>query len=141
MTTTARLWIVLGALSAALSVGLGAYHAHGLPKALAKGGLEPQKIEQKLRDFEVGVRYEMFHALGIIAVGLLLHASPSRLFSAAGVAFLLGTLLFSGGLYLPVLLGIKLHWAIVPTGGMAYMVGWVLMALAAVRKPKPSTAA
>lgn len=140
MGTTARLWIVLGALSAALSVGMGAYHAHGLRKALERTGLEPLKVEQKLRDFEVGVRYEMFHALGIIAVGLLLHATGKKLFSVAGVMFLLGTLLFSGGLYLPVLTSIKLHWAIVPTGGMAYILGWLLIAIAAVRNVNTKTA-
>ena len=132
MSTIAKLWIVLGALSAALSVGMGAYHAHGLIKFLQRQSLDPTKIAERMDQFEVAARYEMYHVLAMVAVGLLIHLTGSKWFSASGVCFLLGTLLFCGCLYIPVLTGVKLPWPLVPSGGMAFMVGWILFAWGAL---------
>ena len=60
-----RVWLVLGALSAAIGVGLGAYHAHGLEKMLQMRLVNPADIDHQMRDFEVGVRYQLMHAVAI----------------------------------------------------------------------------
>lgn len=131
-----RIWIIVGAISAAAAVGLGAYHAHGLKKRLEGRELPAETVVQKLHDFEVGVRYQMSHALALIFIGLIARQcssqggwGPSRGVQAAGWLFVLGTLLFSGCLYVPVLTGLKLHWALVPSGGLALILGWVVLAI------------
>jgi uncharacterized membrane protein YgdD (TMEM256/DUF423 family) len=124
-----RIWIVVGAVSAAIAVGLGAYHAHGLKKRLDARELPAETVVQQLRDFEVGVRYQMSHALALVLLGLVAKHWQSRGVQAAGWLFVIGTLLFSGCLYIPVLTGFKLHWAFVPTGGLAFIVGWVALAV------------
>ncbi|MCC7085344.1 MAG: DUF423 domain-containing protein [Pirellulales bacterium] len=124
-----RIWMVFGAISAAAAVGLGAYHAHGLKKRLDSQALAAEVVVQKLHDFEVGVRYQMYHALGLILVGVIARQSTQRGMQISGWMFVLGTLLFSGCLYFPVLTGITLHWALVPAGGVALIIGWVAMAV------------
>lgn len=132
-----RIWIILGAVSAALAVGFGAYHAHGLKKRLEARELPAETVTQKLHDFEVGVRYQMSHALALVLLGLVAQHWPSRGVQAAGWLFVIGTLLFSGCLYIPVLSGLKLHWALVPTGGLALIVGWIALAVGvAVARPQ-----
>ncbi len=81
-----------------------------------------------LEVFEIGVRYQMFHALALIAVGLMGNAS------AAGWCFLAGTVLFSGSLYAMSLTGAKWFGPITPLGGLLFLVGWVLVARAALSK-------
>lgn len=124
-----RFWIIVGAISAAIAVGFGAYHAHGLKKRLEARELPAETVVQKLHDFEVGVRYQMSHALALVLVGIVAHLWPSRGVQAAGWLFLIGTLLFSGCLYIPVLAGLKLHWALVPSGGLALILGWMVLAI------------
>jgi uncharacterized membrane protein YgdD (TMEM256/DUF423 family) len=124
-----RFWIIIGAISAAAAVGLGAYHAHGLEKRLEGRELPAETIVQKLHDFEVGVRYQMSHALALVLVALIASKWPSRGVQAAGWLFVIGTLLFSGCLYIPVLTGLKLHWSLVPSGGLALILGWVILAI------------
>lgn len=131
-------WIILGALSAGIAVGLGAIAAHGLDQfCIEKYGDEPNvKIAgweqptayKRLNDFQTGARYQMYHALGLIAIGLLLKHQPSKLLNAAGFCFFFGTILFSGLLYALVFTGIKILGAIVPIGGVLMIVGWVLFA-------------
>jgi uncharacterized membrane protein YgdD (TMEM256/DUF423 family) len=82
-----------------------------------------------MRSFEAGVRYEMYHALGLILVGLLSEKGAKRCLSACGFLWIAGTLLFSGCLYIPVLTGIKLPWFLVPCGGAAFIAGWIVLAV------------
>jgi len=129
MNMSPRVWIIIGALSAALGVGLGAYHAHGLKKRLDAQDLPPETVVQKLHDFEVGVRYEMYHALGLVLIGVMARQGASRGLQIAGWLFIAGTLLFCGCLYIPVLTGAKLPWYLVPSGGLAFIVGLVAIAV------------
>ena len=123
-----KIWVVSGALLAAAAVSAGALGTHLLKETL-------QLPESELQTYEVAVRYQMVHALGLILVGVLVGRGDSRLWQAAGIAFLLGIALFSGGLYLWLLTGIKPFVHIVPVGGLAWIVGWLLLAAGAGLKP------
>lgn len=120
-----RMWIVLGAASAFLSVAAGAFGAHALKARLSA---------DLLTIFETGARYHMYHSLGLIAVGLVAQARPSPLLNGAGWAMLAGILLFSGSLYALALTGVRALGAITPLGGLGFLVGWVLLALGAWRQ-------
>ena len=120
-----RLWIVIGAVSAFVSVAAGAFGAHALKARLT---------QDMLTIFETGNRYQMYHSLGLIAVGLLAAHRPSGLLNGAGGAMLVGILLFSGSLYALALSGVRALGAITPLGGVGFLVGWVLFALAAWRQ-------
>ncbi len=120
MPTT--LFIVLGGLLAALAVGLGASGAHVL-----KTQLTPEQLET----FHTAVHYQMIHAIGLILVGLLSLHSRSRLFDAAGWAMLLGIILFSGFLFAWLATGRKFFVYPVPVGGIAFIIGWLMLAVGA----------
>jgi uncharacterized membrane protein YgdD (TMEM256/DUF423 family) len=120
-----RLFFGLGALSGAMAVALGAFGAHGLKTRL------PADL---LAIFETGVRYQMYHALALLAVAwAVTRWSGSNLPAAAGWLFVAGTLLFSCSLYLLALTGQRWLGAITPLGGVAFVAGWVCLALAAWR--------
>lgn len=119
-----HLWIVLGAVNAFLSVAAGAFGAHALKARL------PADL---LVIFETGARYHMYHALGLIAVGLVGQTRPSGLLTGAGAAMLAGIVLFSGSLYALALTGVRALGAITPLGGLGFLAGWVLLALAVWR--------
>lgn len=118
-----RTFIILGCASGFISVAAGAFGAHVL-----KARLEPSA----LTTFETAARYEMYHALALVAVGLLSARQPSTAAAIAGWAFLAGTLLFSGSLYALVLSGVRWLGAITPIGGVAFLVGWVALLVAAL---------
>ena len=119
-----------GACSAGAAVALGAFGAHGL-----RGILSPEMLAV----YETGVRYQMYHALALIATGLggLSVRDPERrlLFGAAW-AFGSGTLLFSGSLYALALTGLRGLGAVTPAGGLAFIGGWALLGAAFLRKEK-----
>lgn len=119
-----RWWLVVGAVNAFLSVAAGAFGAHALRARL------PQDLQVI---FETGARYHMYHALGLVAVGLLGHIRPSSLLSGAGWAMLVGIVLFSGSLYALALTGVRALGAITPLGGLGFLAGWLLLAIAAWR--------
>jgi uncharacterized membrane protein YgdD (TMEM256/DUF423 family) len=137
-------WTMIGGLLAGLGVILGAYAAHGLDKYLAEkyaqesrevAGQTVPAAEKYLTDFRTGVTYQMYHALGLIAVGLLAQNRPGKSLQMAAWLFLLGILLFSGALYVIALLGPNwqgIRWGLVaPFGGMAYILGWLAFAIGA----------
>ena len=117
-----RIWWMIGSLAGFLAVALGAFAAHGLKQRLS---------EELLAAFETGARYQMFHALALLAVALLSGRAASPATSVAGWAFTLGILLFSGSLYLLALSGVRWLGAITPLGGVALLVGWAALAVAA----------
>jgi len=121
-----RIWIGSGALVAALAVAAGAMGAHYLKERL-------KLPVEKLDTFETAVRYQMYHALGLILVGLLLAHGGCRSVKAAGFAFALGLLLFSGGIYAWLATEVKPFVMVVPIGGTAWIIGWVLLAIGAFR--------
>lgn len=119
-------WIGIGASSAALAVVAGAFAAHGLRARL------PADL---LAVFEIAVRYQMYHALGLIAIGLAARApglSPGLL-QASGWLFVAGSLAFCGSLYWLALGGPRSMGAVAPIGGAALIAGWLCLAVAALR--------
>ncbi len=92
-----------------------------------------EEIAKRLANFDTAVRYQMYHALGLVALGLLAARGPSRWFTAAGWLFLGGVVIFSGLLYGLVFSGPKILGAIVPIGGLAMILGWVALAAGAWR--------
>lgn len=121
-----RGWIAVGALLAALGVAAGAIGAH-----LLRPRLTPEALDL----FETAVRYHQLHALALVLVGLLLAQRASRAAHVAAAAFLLGVVLFSGGIYGHVLGGLKPLVHVVPVGGGAWILGWLALAVAALRAP------
>lgn len=117
-------WIAAGAVNAFLSVAAGAFGAHALRTRL------PTDLQAV---FETGARYHMYHSLALVAVGLLLHLKPASLVGASGWAFQAGIVLFSGSLYALALSGVRVLGAITPIGGVAFLVGWVLLALGSLK--------
>lgn len=115
----ARLFLFLGAVSAGLAVALGAFGAHGL---------EGQVTADRLQTFETAARYQMYHALALLAVGWIASQGPHATVRVAGWCFVAGTVLFSGSLYLLVLTDTGWLGAITPLGGVAFITGWVLLA-------------
>lgn len=128
-------WIVFlaGALGC-LGVMVGAYAAHGLEEALLARGVESVDVRERLDQCEVAVRYHMLHSLALLCVGAIASSTCGKKRTLAAVFFLLGIMLFSGGLYSMVFLGVMGHWAIVPSGGLCLMVGWVCVACLGVGK-------
>jgi len=139
---TGSSWISLGAIICGLSVGLGAFAAHGLDDVFTKkyeGGTRTvagQTVPQAtkfLNDFKTGAEYQMYHGLAMILAGLILQRRPSRAASIAAWSFLIGTLLFSGSLYILTLSGVTKWGAVTPIGGLAFLIGWLFLAIAAGR--------
>jgi len=121
----ARLWLLLSAFAGFTGVALGAFAAHGL-----KSRLTPEYLAV----FQTGAHYQMIHALALFGVGLLALHMPGRSVNLAGGAFALGILLFSGSLYLLTLSGIGKLGMITPFGGVAFLIGWLCLGLAAWRQ-------
>ncbi|MEA3411398.1 MAG: DUF423 domain-containing protein [Pseudomonadota bacterium] len=116
-------FISLGALLAALGVAMGAFGAHALK---TKIGVD------MLAAFQTGVQYHMVHALGLVLLGLASRwIGPSALVTWSGALMGIGVILFSGSLYLLSITGVKAWGAVTPFGGTAFIVSWVLFAIAA----------
>lgn len=118
-------WIAFGALFAALAVAAGAIGTHVLEEVI-------ELDSSSLETYDVAVRYQMLHALGLIIVGLMLVHRRSRLVWLAGAAFGLGIVLFSGGIYAWLATGMKPFVQIVPIGGTAWIIGWLLLTVGAI---------
>lgn len=130
-------WIALvAAIFGLMAVGIGAMGSHSLPDRLKKSGLDEAQVAKKLEQCEIGVKYQMYHALAMLAVGLSALAKNSALARAACGMFLAGTLFFCGGLYRLALFNTLGHWAIVPLGGVMFMIGWILLGLSMSFRPK-----
>lgn len=118
-------WVVFVAgLSGGLAVMIGAYAAHGLEQDLVDQGLSAVDVEKRLDQCDTAIRYHMVHALTLLCIGSLAAGAGRRPRMAASIFLILGTLLFSGGLYSMVFLGRMGHWAIVPSGGLCFIIGW-----------------
>jgi uncharacterized membrane protein YgdD (TMEM256/DUF423 family) len=119
-----RLFAALGAASGFIAVAAGAFGAHAL-----KARLTPDLLAV----FDTGARYQMFHALALLAVAWAATRWPGRWVHAAGWCFVAGTVLFSFSLYALALTGMRGFGAITPLGGGLFLGGWLLLALAAAR--------
>lgn len=120
-----RIFIVVGALAGLLAVVLGAFAAHGL-----KGQISTDLLVA----FNTGAQYQMYHALALLLVAILLKFYPGhRLLLWSGLLFIVGILFFSGSLYALALTGIKWFGPVTPMGGLCFMLGWLLLACAAIK--------
>jgi len=128
-------WLFIGTLLGGLAVATGAFGAHGLKARFAADGALDATDEQRLANWETAARYQMYHALALMTVGLLAAREPSAFLNVAGASFTLGTIIFSGCLYALVLTGERRLGAIVPVGGGLLIAGWVSLAIAATGKP------
>jgi len=120
-----NLFFALGSLSGGIAVALGAFGAHALADRLSA---------KDLQTFETSVRYQFYHAFALLAVAYAINRWPnSNLPAIAGWLFVAGTVIFSGSLY--TLVGTGLRWlgAITPIGGVAFIAGWILLAVVAWR--------
>ncbi len=118
-----RILLAVGALSAAISVAAGAFGAHALRTRLAP---------DLLAVFETGARYQMYHALGIALAAWAASRAPGAA-AWSGWLFVAGTVLFSGSLYALALSGVRAIGAVTPFGGVAFIAGWIALAVAALR--------
>lgn len=116
------MFLLIGALAGFLAVALGAFGAHALRERLSP---------EMLAVFETGVRYQMYHALAILFVALLMPRMGGWLVVSAGWLFTAGIVLFSGSLYALALTGVTTLGAITPIGGLAFLAGWACLAVAA----------
>jgi uncharacterized membrane protein YgdD (TMEM256/DUF423 family) len=124
-------WIIIGGIFGALGVTFGAFGAHALPGWLEAHGRSGEELTKAIASFETAARYQMYHALALVLVGLLARQMPSRLWDVAAVLFIVGVLVFSGMLYAWVLTSVKTFAMIVPLGGLAMIAGWVVLTIAA----------
>lgn len=119
-----KLMVMLGALYGFVGVAVGAFGAHALRSRLTP---------ELLAVWRTGVEYQFWHALTLIAVGLLALVRPGPLLNAAGWSFAAGVLLFSGSLYALCLSGVRVLGAVTPFGGLLFLVGWALLLVHAAR--------
>jgi uncharacterized membrane protein YgdD (TMEM256/DUF423 family) len=117
-----KLFIRLGAINGFLAVASGAFAAHALKDELTL---------KMLSVFQTGVQYQMYHALVLIAVGILLYLKPdTRLLKLSGWSFFGGIVIFTGSLMLLSLTQIKLFGILTPVGGLLFLCGWILLLMA-----------
>ncbi|WP_340120844.1 DUF423 domain-containing protein [Methylobacter svalbardensis] len=123
-------FLLLGALSALIGVGMGAFGAHGLKTVISP---------EMLAVYQTGVTYQMYHALGLIGIALINQQAPdSKLLHWAGRLMFSGILLFSGSLYLLALLNLKWLGMITPIGGVCFLTAWLLITIFAAKNTRAS---
>ena len=120
-----RLFLSFAALSGFLSVCLGAFAAHGLRHHITP---------ESLAIWQTGVQYQMYHALALLVVGVLYQTQTSKALKLSGLAFILGSFLFSGSLYALALSSPKALGVITPLGGLSFLVGWAALVIHALRR-------
>lgn len=115
----------MGGISAALAVILGAFGAHALKSRLTV---------ELLEIFQTGVQYHFYHALGLLAAGILaIHYPDSSYLRWSGWLMLAGIILFSGSLYVLSLSGIRWFGTIAPVGGISFILAWILLIIAVIK--------
>jgi uncharacterized membrane protein YgdD (TMEM256/DUF423 family) len=125
MSAAARTFLLLGAVACMLAVGLGAFGAHALRGKLTA---------DMLAIYQTAVQYHFWHALGLLAIGLVaIHLPASVPLRWAGWLMLAGILLFSGSLYVLATTGLRWLGAVTPLGGLAFIAGWALLAFAVAK--------
>lgn len=123
--TMFKIFLMLGSLNAFLSVALGAFGAHALKSRLST---------DMLNVYQTGVQYHMIHSIGLILIAVLADKlGSSSMVNVSGWALFIGIVLFSGSLYALSLSGIKVLGAITPLGGVSFLLGWILLAIAAMK--------
>ncbi len=123
ITFVQQIFFVCGTLFGALAIAAGAFGSHYLKNKLS---------QEDLGIFEVAVRYQMYHALALIALAAFLSWYSSKWMIASGWCWVLGTIIFSGSLYILVFSGVRAWGAVTPVGGILLLAGWGLLVLAAL---------
>lgn len=121
------MFLTIGAILGAISVGIGAFGAHGLHNFLEEAG--------RIATFSTAVTYLWYHTFAILLVGLISMHKPSKLFPIAGYLFLLGILLFSGSLFFLIKTNNPSFAAATPFGGLSFIIGWILLAVGILKTP------
>lgn len=116
---TQQLFLFMGSLLSGLSVAIGAFGAHGLRKIL--------EASNRMDTFETGVKYQMYHSIGLLFLGLLMYKMESPLLNYAGYAMITGIFIFSGSLYILCLTGVTKWGAVTPIGGLFFLIAWGLL--------------
>lgn len=114
-----KLFLLTGSVSAGLAVLIGAFGAHALKATL--------EATQRLDVFETAVKYQFYHSLALLILGILMMKANHNLFNIAGYSFITGIILFSGSLYILALTGITKWGAVTPLGGLAFIIGWATL--------------
>ena len=126
-----KIHLILGTILAGVGVVLGAFGAHGLKKIVPR---------ETVSSYQTGVQYQMYHAFALLIVGIISERFSSNLINWAGAFFVLGIVLFSGSLYLLASLkamdkvGVSGIGIITPIGGLMFIVGWILLLMAVIKK-------
>lgn len=120
-----RIFLALSGLFGCTSVILGSYASHGLKSILSA---------EQILTFKLGVQYQMYHAIALLAVAILCHLFTSRLIKTAGWLFVIGILFFCGTLYSITYFGLP-NYKTAPIGGFAFIFGWLLLLIAAWKLP------
>lgn len=121
-----KIFLLAGSLFAGLGVMIGAFGAHALKVTLER--------TQRLETFETAVKYQFYHAIALLALGLLLFHIQHRLLQFAGYSFIGGIIVFSGSLYILSLTGLKWLGAITPIGGLLFIAGWLFLFIAVLNQ-------
>ena len=121
-----KTYIVIGALLSAIGITLGAFGSHSL-----KTKLNPDELVI----YDIATRYLMYHAIGIISLGILAYNVPESVVKVPAILMLIGIVLFSGSLYLISIIGFTILGIITPLGGTAFIVSWVLLAINIFKLP------
>ncbi len=114
-----KVFLIAGTLMGAFSVIIGAFGAHALKAILQASG--------RIDTFETAVKYQFYHAFALILVGIIMFHLKHQLFNYAGYSFIIGTIIFSGSLYILCITGITKFGMITPIGGLIMIVGWILL--------------
>lgn len=117
--------LLAGAIFMAVGVLLGAFGAHALKKVLSP---------EMLAVYKTGVEYQFYHALGLLAIGMIGFHIESKWLRWSGILLIVGIIIFSGSLYALSISGIKILGAITPIGGLSFVAGWICLAVGIVQQ-------
>jgi uncharacterized membrane protein YgdD (TMEM256/DUF423 family) len=120
-----KLFLIAGSILGGTGVMIGAFGAHALKNLLQSGG--------RVETFETAVKYQFYHALALVLLGILVGNHPHNLYQYSGYSFAIGTIIFSGSLYALCLTGITKFGMITPIGGLFLIAGWALMLFGIVK--------
>ncbi len=124
---TSKSLLIIGSIFMALAVAFGAFGAH-----IVQDILTPERFQV----YQTGVEYHFYHALGLLILGAVsYHIPDSKWIKWSGFAFITGIIIFSGSLYLLTLIDLGRLGMITPLGGVAFIAGWIFLAIAAVKSP------
>lgn len=127
-----KIWMIFAGILGATGVAIGAFQAHGLEKVLTAQQVSVEDINHRLELCSTGVRFQLIHALGLIAIAITGFLRPAdRIWHAVGGGFCIGVLFFCGSLYMISIPGEKSFARFAPIGGIALMVSWLLVAIGA----------